>query len=92
MTIATTVKTPIAVPTEMFVLTRPLASVTPFGVTDVPPGGEVIEKETRTPGAGELLESTTLKVTVACSLKPDPRNPMIVQVTPLHRVEIQLMA
>src|SRR6266851_6871986 len=92
MTIATTVKTPIAVPTEMFVLTMPLASVTPLGLTDVPVGGEVIEKVTRTPGAGLLLESTSRKVTVACSLKPDPRNPMIVQLTPPHLVETQLIA
>jgi hypothetical protein len=50
---------------------------------------DVIEKDTRMTGAGELLESTTLKVSVACSSKPDPRNPMIVQLT---LVEIQLTA
>src|SRR5258708_10728801 len=92
MTVATTVKTPIAVPTEMFVLTMPLASVIPVGLTDVPAGGEVIENDTRTPGAGLLLESTSREVTVACSLKPDPRNPMIVQLTPPHLVETQLIA
>src|SRR6266849_2084471 len=87
MTVATTVNTPIAVPTEMFVLTMPLAWVMPLGLPVGPPGGLVSEKVTRTPGAGLLLETPNLKVTVACSLKPDPRNPMIVQLTPPHLVE-----
>src|SRR5215472_4127065 len=92
MTVATTVKTPIAVPTEMLVLARPLLSVVPVGVTVTPAGAAVSENDTWTPGAGKLLESTTLNVTVACSLKPDPRKPMMVQFAPPHRVETQLTA
>src|SRR5262249_9596943 len=91
-TIATTVKTPIDVPTEILVLTKPLLSVVPVGVTVTPAGGVVNENETGTPAAGELLESTTLKVTVACSLKPDPRSPMIVQLRPPHLFDTKVMA
>src|SRR5688500_14146011 len=88
MTTARTLNTPTVVPDDTYAVTSPAPSVVPLGETVVPSGlPSPIEKLTGTPGAGLLVESTTLNVTCACSLKPEPLVPMMVHAVPPQMVD-----
>ena len=86
MATALTTMEPITGPADTVAVAMPSAFVVPVGDTVVPEGAFGMLKLTGTPTAGWPVESMTLKVIWACSLKPEPLTPMMVQPCPPHRV------